>query len=967
METTMENLFKKSRIIVFILSFILMSAAIVLAQPQNTLRGQVKDKNGDLVTKARVVLENSDGTVSETETDKEGMYVFKTVKSGTYKLTIEMTGFAPFVQESIDVGGETQVREVNATLEIMVYENITVGGDKTLSVDPNDNVSGVTLRGDDLNFLPDDPDDLASVLGILSGTTGPGGTEFLVDGFNNFGGRLPNRRQIAEIKINQNPFTAEYDQIGFGRVSIRLQPTSNEFHGEGEYYFSDESLNSRNPFSSNKPSYRQGTFYGAIGGPVIKDKLSFYASAARERYENNAVINAIVLNQQNEPTTVTRGIVTPSRELFSTFQLNYKATTNTDLVFNYQYLPEESELQGIGGFSLESRGYTLKDVSHIYRLLGTTVLNPKTVYQYRVQFTDNKNETTDALTAPAVNVLDSFIAGGADLGNSNTKTKRFEVQNHVTRTIGFNTLRFGGLFRSAKIRDVTPLGFNGTYTFEGGDAPLLNAAGEVVIGTDGMPIITQISSIERYRRTLVFLGLGLTPEQVRQRGGGATQFSIATGSPLTEISQYDFGVYGQFDWRIKPTFNIGLGLRYENQSNISSDVNFAPRLSFAWAPGPSDASNPKTIIRGGFGVFYTRVPLGVTFLARQLDGTRRQNFISDDPTILNYYPQLPPVNLLTVSPQDSSVRELSSDLRSVYAYQSALSIERKLAKDTTASLTYINARYLHLLRSRNINAPLPGTFNPDDDDDGVRPFPNRGNIYVFESSGNYKQNQLIFNINSRINPKLFIYSNYTFNMANSDTNGSSIFPSNSYDLTDEYGRASNDVRHRFSVGATINAPFGVTLSPFVTARSGIPFNIFIGRDINGDTIFTERPSLATNPNAPNVISTRYGLFNLRPLPGEEIIPLNFIEGPAFFVTNLRATKTIPFGRMKDVGNGKKEQPYKLRLFVSVQNLFNQNNPANPIGNLSSPLFGFSTAASTEAGSANQNNNRKVSLSVNVSF
>ena len=293
----MNNIFQKSKMLFMAVSLIFMMAGIISAQNRNTVRGQIRDANEDLVTKAQVILEMPDGTKFETVSNNDGNYVFNNLKPGIYKLTAQMPGFAVFNQENIEVGNN-QTKVVNVSLVIEVYENLTVGGENSLSVDPNDNISGLTLRGDDLNFLPDNPDDLASVLSILSGSTGPGGTDFLVDGFNNIGGRLPNIRQISEIRINQNPFTAEYDQIGFGRVSIRLQPTTNDFHGEGEFYFSDESLNSRNPFSSNKPPFQQRTFYGAISGPVIKDKISFYAAAAREAYDNNAVINAIVLDSQ---------------------------------------------------------------------------------------------------------------------------------------------------------------------------------------------------------------------------------------------------------------------------------------------------------------------------------------------------------------------------------------------------------------------------------------------------------------------------------------------------------------------------------------------------------------------------------------------------------------------------------------------------------------------------------------------
>jgi hypothetical protein len=175
--------------------------------------------------------------------------------------------------------------------------------------------------------------------------------------------------------------------------------------------------------------------------------------------------------------------------------------------------------------------------------------------------------------------------------------------------------------------------------------PALDANDNLIPG-GGM---IQTSSLEQYRRTLLFQRQGLTPAQIRSLGGGATQFSIAGGNPEARVAQTDISLYLQDEWKLRPNLTISPGLRYENQDNITSNFNVAPRISFAWsplpktvktaeqppaknaapaaaatpaaagasastaagatasAPKPKPPGPPKTVIRGGFGIFYIRI------------------------------------------------------------------------------------------------------------------------------------------------------------------------------------------------------------------------------------------------------------------------------------------------------------------------------------------------------------------------
>jgi len=266
--------------------------------------------------------------------------------------------------------------------------------------------------------------------------------------------------------------------------------------------------------------------------------------------------------------------------------------------------------------------------------------------------------------------------------------------------------------------------------------------------------------------------------------------------------------------------------------------------------------------------------------------------------------------------------------------------------------------------------------------------PSAGNVYEYESSGVFNQNQLIISGSNRLNKTFTLFAVYALSRANSNTDSSSSFPADQSDLGSEYGRAAYDIRHRFFAGGTINIRWGITLNPLVSVLSGAPFNITTGVDTNGDSLFTDRPAFATAAST-IVRVTPYGTFDLLPSAGEKIIPRNFGQGPAFFSANLRVSKTLTFGSTHKgaaaQGSGparppaassavpasaRETRPYKLTISIYGSNIFNRTNAAQPIGNLSSRLFGqsiaiqtFGVGAGTGAGAAN----RSISLLAQFSF
>src|SRR5205085_562191 len=192
-------------------------------------------------------------------------------------------------------------------------------------------------------------------------------------------------------------------------------------------------------------------------------------------------------------------------------------------------------------------------------------------------------------------------------------------------------------------------------------------------------------------------------------------------------------------------------------------------------------------------------------------------------------------------------------------------------------VTFAHSHGLHMLRSRDINAPLPGS--------GIYPLGPVGAVFPMESSGLYNQRQLIVNVNSRASKDISLTGSYAWNHAMSNTDGLGTFAANPYSMAGEYGPAATDVHHRVFLGGTITPIWGIRFNPLLIANTGPPFDITVGRDLYGDTLFNGRPGIATDPNRPGVIATRYGLLDPKPIPGETLVSRNFGRGPGQIMLN----------------------------------------------------------------------------------
>ncbi|MCI0391590.1 MAG: hypothetical protein MOB07_22840, partial [Acidobacteria bacterium] len=406
-------------------------------------------------------------------------------------------------------------------------------------------------------------------------------------------------------------------------------------------------------------------------------------------------------------------------------------------------------------------------------------------------------------------------------------------------------------------------------------------------------------------------------------GYGPSQFSITRGDPLIRTPIWEFSWFVMDDWRVSPRLMLSFGARHEMETGIRDQTNIAPRFSFAWAAD----KDRKSVLRGGAGIFYDGMEEEIIFDTILYDGVRQQQFVIKQPS---FFPNVPQ-SFEGATRLESALRTSSQTLDSPYLINASIGYERKLPMGLFGSVNYSWQRGVHLLRTRNINAPAPGT--------GLLPIADHGPILQYESSGVSTRHELAFNWKYELRRKMSLFGNYILSKTRSDTDGESAAPADSYNWLSEWGPASNDQRHRVVFGWSVNLPGEARFSPLVQISSGRPFNITTGRDNNGDTIFTDRPSFSAAGD-PEAIITRFGVFNPNPRPGDRIVPRNLGRGLGQVSVDMNFTKTFAFGRAeRGDQKGKDEgERFNLTLGANVSNLLNKTNLSGFSGVLSSSRF-----------------------------
>ncbi|MBV8842567.1 MAG: carboxypeptidase regulatory-like domain-containing protein, partial [Bryobacterales bacterium] len=645
-----------------------LAAASVVAQSTGSLRGQVTDPSGAGIPGATVTLTGPANTVKVASTDQTGAYTIVGLPGGQYTIRVAAPGFTLFEKTDLELNvGRGATLDIPMAVAVEKQE-VTVQDTQGIQIDPEKNAGAIILKGEDLDFLSDDPDDLqADLLALAGPSVGPNGGQIYIDGFSN--GQLPPKENIREIRINSNPFSAEFDTMGFGRIEIFTKPGTDKFGGSVLIEDMDSIFNARNPFSNTfRPGYSQKQGQATLRGPLGR-KASFNIDFQYRKQDLVSLIQAkdpaqlpaslsqvpsftgVSLNEWY-PNYSTRWQISP--------RIDYQLTQNITLSGRYSYNHTNSPNQGIGGFNLPpfyspASGVLVNQEiigsgsSNTVQLTETQVIGARAVNESRFQFqrSNNNNLWNNAFpdvtsTNPVqVNVNGAFNIGGAGAALTYTNRSNYEYTNITSLTRNKHFIKFGARVRGILDSSYSPGNYNGTFTFAGVNClALQNASSNPYCQANPGALL---SSIQSYSVTVLGLQQGLTMPQIRALGGGPTFYSVAGGQPLTNIGQWDIAPFVQDDWRIIPSMTLSLGLRYEAQDNIGDKGALAPRVGLAWGIGGGQgrARNPKTVLRAGYGVFYDRVGIGLPLAAARQNGIVQQTYLLQYPTAnaaLDSYP-----------------------------------------------------------------------------------------------------------------------------------------------------------------------------------------------------------------------------------------------------------------------------------------------------------------------------------------
>lgn len=977
-----------------------MSSPGAYAQATSALRGQVVDEVGAVIPGANVTLTATEGpTAGKPRTvvaNAAGEFVVPNLLPGVYTLTVEFKGFQPFVQSDLKLPHADTLKVTLAVAAVEIQTEVQAESN-AVNTDPDQNQSATVLGEEFIKTLPDNEDDLRDYLQALAGPAaggasgGQGGAQILVNGFS--ANRLPPKEAILQIKINQNPFSAEYSQPGFGRVEIITKPGLDSFRGSFGLNFRNSALDARNAFAVVKPDLSQQRYNFNIGGPIIKKKMSFFAFMDRTNLDGASTTNAITLNGP-----FVANVPAPNNNTFFGIRTDFLVTSRDTLSVNYHRSMRESFNQeftvrfgggGFGGFggggrggggasgvtnfTLPERGTDSEGVNNDLQISNTTILSTRLINEARLRLGYDTSETRARTQGVAINVLDAFNGGGSPTGLSNSRQFDYELQNYLTYSLKKHTLKGGVQIQYVKHNDYSSSNFNGTYTFP---------------------------SLDAYRAVLNGEPIPVTSTR------GRYQFTTSLGDPRLRYSQTEYSWFVNDDFRLSQAFTLSLGFRHEFQTNLDDKSNFAPRAGIAWSP----FKDRKTTIRAGAGIFYQRLNAGTYALALRYNGLTQQSIIIENPVYNpNYKPgdPLPLASNSNLSVQNSIIRTLDPSLKAPSTYSVNLGVERQLPFGLVGSATYIFSRGVHQYRSRNINAPrpellseLPNCAGQTTDVNCTRPDPAQGNIFQVESSANSVYHGLRIGLNRMMSRRFTVFSNYSLSFANNDSDGTGTTPADNYHLRSEWGPSSMNARHTLFVGGRVTLPKGVTLAPFIFASSGRPFNITLGQDLNRDTSFTDRPAgISRNSDLPASLYSQLTLCRSgvpdRNNPGTCIGGQTFGQylaavfpngvnaiGPGSFNVNLNISRTWGFGKrdsgaaqggggrgggrggggglrggpggmmgpmggmMAGMGGGGPEGArYTVQLSANITNLFNHVNFGQYSGTLTSPYFGISNSAS----------------------
>lgn len=913
--------------LVFCIGLLTLGAESLLAQTAAPSRpaaaaqgprisGKVVDSTGGVMSSADVKVYQGNNVIREGKTNAEGEFALD-VPAGEYRVEVTAPDFAPYSQ-TMRVAPNMAPLSIALTLATLAT-NVDVTTQSTeVSVDAEASLTTTNLTGEQLKDLPEDEEQLVTYLQQLAQASGAqGGANMIIDGIG--GGRVPSRDQIQQIIINTNSFSAT--NSGGATIEIITRPGTQRWTGTVNLGFQDSAFDAKGPFETNKPNRQQRAMRAGASGTLIPGRLTanFSLQSTRQEFEGSS-IRAVTPSG-----IVNTGVTSPqTNNGFNGSGQLYINKIHT-LNFNGNYNWNKAVNQGIGGFTLPERAANRKGHNYQFQMNDRAIFTPTFIHELRFRVNRSYSETAPVTEAIAINVLDAFNGGGAqNRGNSEGTNLNWgnNVRYQLKPTLN---LQAGSDFAYTKNRNLSETNYLGAFTF---------------------------ASLEDYL------------------AGRPLNFRKTTGDPLVTVSQTDMSAFAQLDWRMSTKASMGMGWRYQAQTNLKDYNNIAPTLNFSYQV------RQGTVFRAGARKTYSTFAIFNTEQILRNDGTSRLF----ETVVLN--PSLEdPLGTgsgTTNATGSTTIRRKADDLEAPYSYNAQVGIDHNLTKAWRVSFSLDMTKGIHQLRQRNINAPFPGTpLTPEllgrlnsfdaatrsaarDEVDRMRPFyPLIGNIYQYESSANYKAKTLSFRILPP--PNLNFWGNrigltgtvqYNLNLREDDS-----VAINHYDWS-EWARTGS--RHNVNASINLRLPRGFTANIPFNANSGSFYSITTGRDENGDQTTNDRPigiqrNSEVGPGRYNFnLSVSKTIFLRRapalPRPANLVPPAGGAAPappqaiPAGLPPEIAIQLAAAQAQAAALGQAQVNTGPRMQISVNAQNVLNNTQLNGYSGVLTSPLFGKPTSA-----------------------
>jgi hypothetical protein len=616
--------------------------------------GVVQDQTGAVLAAATVELVNASGAVVQTTTaDDAGLFRFERVAPGQYELRARYEGFKS-ASAKVRVGARApSPQRLVLPLGDLTQEITVSNAAAEVGATAGNNVDAITIDQDMLASLPVFDNDFVATMSqfLDAGSIGNGGVTIVVNGMEVSAVNV-SASAMQQIRINQDPYSAEYSRPGRGRVEILTKPGTQQYKGEGTLVLRDAHVNARNAFATTKPPEQRRIYEGFLGGPLgTSGKMSFMLSANDEIQDQQSFVYALGpsgIIQDNLPHKSGDARVTGS----ITRQISDKNTFS--IRPNYQY--ENDENRGVGGTTLASAASTFKHHEQQVTYTQQTILRPTLLNQFQMLVGHEREPTLSASSARGIVVNGAFTGGGGQNDLVRTET-HMNLNESLAWTKGHHLIQAGFQLPDWSRRGFYDRSnFGGTFFFSGLDA---YAAGKPYAFT-------------------------------QQQGNG----DLA-------LLEKQLGTYIKDDWQARAGLSLSFGLRYDWQNYFHDNNNVAPRFSLAYAPG-----NTKTnVIRAGIGLFNDRSgPVVIADVLHSQPGGLIRYVITNPG-----YPD-PFASAAVAASQPPSIVRLAPDVQIPQTLQYSVGLDHQLQKTLTLSVTYTGARGYHLFRSRDVNAPLPPLY-----------------------------------------------------------------------------------------------------------------------------------------------------------------------------------------------------------------------------------------------------------------